>query len=74
MLSARPMTGVQLALLWFLFFVLPVVAALAWWLKRRYAAAVVRLQATKHPSARSLDRRRSRTGSSPTGGLPRRSG
>jgi len=55
MLSARPMTGVQLALLWFLFVVLPVVAALAWWLKRRYAAAVVRLQATKHPSARSLD-------------------
>jgi len=49
------MTGVQLALLWFLFVVLPVVAALAWWLKRRYAAAVVRLQATKHPSARSLD-------------------
>jgi len=54
------MTGVQLALLWFLLFVLPVVAALAWWLKRRYAAAVVRLQTTKHPSDRSLDDRADR--------------
>ena len=54
------MTGAQLALLWFLLFVLPVVAALAWWLKRRYAAAVVRLQATKHPSDRSLDDRADR--------------
>jgi hypothetical protein len=59
----------QIALLWFLVFpvfVLPVVAALAWWLKHRYAAAVVRLQATKHPSARSPDDRADRT----SGGLP----
>lgn len=40
------MNVAQIALLWFLLFpvfVLPVVAALAWWLKHRYAAAVVRL-------------------------------
>ena len=49
------MAGAQLALLWFLLFVLPVVAALAWWLKHRYAAAVIRLQATGHPQVRSLD-------------------
>ena len=54
------MTGQQIAVLWFLLFllfVLPVVAALAWWLKHRYAAAVVRLQAATDPSGRSSDDR-----------------
>ena len=46
-----------IALLWFLFVVLPIVAALAWWIKRRYAVAVVRLQATRHSPDRSLDDR-----------------
>jgi hypothetical protein len=54
------MTGAQLALLPFLILVLPVVAALAWWLKNRYASAVVRLQATADPSNRSLDGRADR--------------
>ena len=58
-------TAVVLLML-FLVFVLPVVAVLAWWLKHRYAAAVVRLQATKHPSGRSLDDRADRK----SGGLP----
>jgi hypothetical protein len=53
-------TGAQLALVPFVLFVLPVVAALAWWLKHRYAAAVVRLQATADPSNRSLDGRADR--------------
>ena len=60
-------TAVVLLML-FLVFVLPVVAVLAWWLKHRYAAAVVRLQATKHPSGRSLDDRADRK----SGGLPER--
>jgi len=40
------MTGAQLALFPFLILVLPLVAAAAWWLRRRYTAAIVRLQAT----------------------------
>ena len=59
-MSERPMTGAQIALLPFLLLVLPVVAALAWWLKHRYAAAVVRLQATADPSNRSRDGRADR--------------
>ena len=55
------MTGVQIALLWFLLIVLPIVAALAWWLRRRYAAAVVRLQATTRPLDVSLDNSSHRT-------------
>ena len=56
------MSGAQLALLPFLIFVLPVVAASAWWLKRRYTAAVVRLQAEElfrdhGAEQRSSDRR-----------------
>jgi hypothetical protein len=43
------MTGPQLVVLTFLVLVLPVVAALAWWLRRRYTAAVVRFQADRHP-------------------------
>jgi hypothetical protein len=39
------MIGVRIAVLLFLVFVLPLLAALAWWLKHRYTAAIVRLQA-----------------------------
>jgi len=52
---------VQIALLWFLLIVLPIVAALAWWLRRRYAAAVVRLQAATRPHDVSLDDTADRT-------------
>jgi hypothetical protein len=38
------MSGPQLVVFPFLLLVLPIVAVLAWWLKRRYAAAIVRLQ------------------------------
>lgn len=44
------MTGAQLVVVPFLVLVLPVVAALAWWLKRRYTAAVVHLQADRRSS------------------------
>lgn len=54
------MTGAQFAFFSFLLCVLPVVAALAWWLKHRYSAAVVRLQASADPSNRSLDGRADR--------------
>ena len=37
-------SGAQLIVFPFLLLVLPIVAALAWWLKRRYAAAIVQLQ------------------------------
>ena len=39
----------------FLALVLPVVAALAWWLKRRYTAAVVRFQAASRSSETASD-------------------
>lgn len=38
------MSGAQIVVFPFLLLVLPIVAALAWWLKRRYSAAIVRLQ------------------------------
>jgi hypothetical protein len=59
------MTGAQFAFVSFLFFGLPLAAALAWLAKRRYTAAVVRLQATggvaeprheREGAARVLDR------------------
>jgi len=37
-------SGAQLVMFPFLLLMLPVVAVLAWWLKRRYTAAIVRLQ------------------------------
>ena len=40
----RHMSGAQLVVLPFLLLMLPTVAALAWWLKRRYTALVSRLQ------------------------------
>jgi hypothetical protein len=49
------LTGAQLALLPFLALVLPVVAALAWWLKRRYTAAVVRFQTAGRSSDTARD-------------------
>ena len=51
------MTGAQLVVFPFLLLVLPIVAALAWWLKRRYTAAIVRLQAeTRSPNTLQKDR------------------
>ena len=44
------MTGAQLVVFPFLLLVLPIVAGLAWWLKRRYTAAIVRLQAETRAS------------------------
>jgi hypothetical protein len=38
------MSGAQLVAFPFLLLMLPTVAALAWWLKRRYCAAIIRLQ------------------------------
>jgi len=38
------MTGVQLVVFPLLLLMLPTVGALAWWLKRRYVAAIIRLQ------------------------------
>ena len=38
------MSGSQIVLFLFVFLILPVVAALGWWLKRRYSAAIIRLQ------------------------------
>ena len=44
------MTAVQLVLLPFLVFVLPAMAAVAWWLRRRYTATIVHLQAGRRTS------------------------
>lgn len=38
------MSGAQLVAFPFLLLMLPTVAGLAWWLKRRYCAAIIRLQ------------------------------
>ena len=50
------MSGAQLVVFPFLVLMLPIVAALAWWLKRRYAAEIIRLQKEATvPSAAEAD-------------------
>src|ERR1043165_3382001 len=51
------MTGAQLVVFPFLLLVLPLVAATAWWLKHRYTAAIVRLQAQTNAASRPQDDR-----------------